>query len=253
MHNVFNDIYRSIFPNGKYLTYGKGSSNVLLSAPHGGAMKPFHIPRRKYGQRGKDTYTRRLVERINSNNVLSPFYVYSDIHRSRVDLNRGIVEGAQNDYFAKGIWKDWNGLLELYTRAITKEYSRGLYIDIHSHNDGDYFELGYNLSAKSYRHLSYNGWTDSKSTLDSLGDDTYEMVFGRKSFKSSLESYGFSTLFPTGNEVYFNGGRNIEVYNGKGIGAIQIECPVSVLETDLQAVANAITQAIEIFRKEFIG
>ena len=252
MHSNFNDVYRSIFPNGKYLTSGEGNTNVILSAPHGGGMKPLHIPRRKYGTKVKDSYTRRLIERIISNNSFRPFYVFSDIHRSRVDLNRGVEEGAQGDYYATRIWKDWNGILDMYTDKVSDMYNRGLYVDIHSHNDGDFFELGYNLGARDYRNLLRDGWTDSPTTLDSLEKDTYEMIFDTHSFKNTLESHGYSVFMPKGSEVYFNGGRNVETYNGNGIGAIQIECPISALQDNLGAVATAITKSIDVFMKEFV-
>ena len=77
------------------------------------------------------------------------------------------------------------------------------------------------------------------------------VFFGPFSIKSSLEEYGYKVLFPKGNEEYFNGGRNIEVFSGGGLGSIQIEVPVQVLKRDLTSVAYCLYDSIETFRKEF--
>lgn len=254
MHSLKNDVLYSLFPNGKYLTYSSGSTNILLTAPHGGGIKPRDIPKRKYGKVWKDTYTRRLIEKTVK--YLSPvkaFYVYSDIHRSKVDLNRDIVEAAQGNKKAEKIWRDWNTLVKYYQRSIIKKFGSGLYIDIHSHNDNDCFQLGYDISAKEYIKLFSTGNTNSKTTVDSLGRyQLFDALFGEHSFHNQLKFYGYKPFLPTGDEGYFNGGRNIEVYSGNGISSIQIECPVSVLKYELDSVAMALSEIIIKFRDTFI-
>ena len=254
MHSIRRDIIQSLFPSGKYLTYSEGKSNVLISAPHGGGIKPIHMPKRKYGNRLKDTYTRRLTEKvINYLSPIKPFYVYSDIHRSRVDLNREIVEAAQGNTYAERVWNEWNTLLKYYQNEIRRLYGTGLYIDIHSHNDGDYFELGYNLNARDYLNAFESGKINATTTIDSIGKSkVYDALFGKSSFHQQLKFYDLTPFMPDGHEVYFNGGRDVEVFSGNGISAIQIECPVSILKKELDYVARALANIISDFRDTYV-
>ena len=57
---------------------------------------------------------------------------------------------------------------------------------------------------------------------------------------------------PDGHEVYFNGGRDVEVFSGNGISAIQIECPVSILKKELDYVARALANIISDFRDTYV-
>lgn len=253
MKREIRDLYYSVVPRSSYLKFTAGNTNILITAPHGGGMKPVSIPRRKYGQKLMDTYTRRLTSKLIGRfpSHSSPSFLISDIHRSRVDLNRDIEEGAQGNKRAEKIWKEWDSTILGVQSWIKTNYTYGVYIDIHSHNDGDYFELGYNLSARNYRALYENGYTTYPTTIDTLYGKPYEMIFGYNSFRQGLRYYGYKDFFPTGNEVYFNGGRNIEVYSGFGIGAIQIECPVSILKKDLNGVADFLFDQISLFTRKF--
>ena len=253
MHNIFTDILYSVIPNKTYLTFGEGTTNLILSAPHGGDIRPISIPKRKSGTLLKDTYTRRLTEKLlNLFKSENPFYIYADIHRSRVDLNRYVEKAINGNYRANEIWLNWDELLRDYTKKAKLYNDKVLYIDIHSHNDSDKFELGYDLSARNYINLFKNKKTRYKTTLDSLEKDKYEMLFGEGSIKATLERFWYKTLMPTGNEVYFNGGRNIEVYSGNNVGGIQIETPIYLLKEDLDKISKVLYNAINRFRDYFI-
>ena len=57
---------------------------------------------------------------------------------------------------------------------------------------------------------------------------------------------------PKGDEMYFNGGRDVEKFSCNGLGAIQIESPTSVLKKDLEGVAVALFDAISTFKERFV-
>lgn len=247
---TIGDLFYSAIPKSSYLRTNIGNTNLILTAPHGGNIKPFYFPGRKYGNKSQDTYTRRLTEKILSILDIKPYYILADIHRSRVDLNRDIVEGCQGNYRAEKIWNSWDKILQRFTNEIVHKYNKGLYIDIHSHNNGDYFQLGYGLSASQYIRL-YDEMNVEGSSLDSLDYDLREVVFGNYSIKSSLEDYGYEVFFPSRDESYFSGGRNVEVYSGSGIGAIQIECPVSIIKYELDWVAFTLAKSIVRFQEKF--
>ena len=250
MKRELRDLYHSIIPT-EYITVGGAyRNNIVITAPHGGGMKPIFIPKRKYGKLLQDTYTRRIINGIidKYRADLKPLSLISDIHRSRVDFNRDIIEGAQGNHKAEELWRYWDYKMQSITDVLRNKFKKSLYIDIHSHNDNDSFQLGYNLSARAYNELKNTRFTADKSTLFSLSDDQYNMIFGMSSIKKSLEHYGYSVYSPNGNEVYFNGGRGIETFSGNGIGAIQIEVPVSVAKEDFDGCINALYHAIDVFR-----
>lgn len=256
-HSTLMDLYYSMFPdNSKYLTFREGNSNVILSAPHGGGIKPIDIPYRKYGNRSGDTFTRRLIQSLISALPDNPYYIYSDIHRSRVDLNREIEEGAQGNAKAEKIWNDWNNALTEFKEQVSFKYNKGLYIDIHSHNKSDKFEIGYGLNVQDYLAVRKNKPIYNKSTMYAAkksGASEYFSLFGNTSFPHLLESYGYKVLVPTSEAGYLNGGRNIRKFKSNQIAAVQIECPMSVLEHDLDRVAMVLAIAIKSFKRKFLN
>ena len=252
MKREIRDLYYSLVSRDKYLINDFGHTNLIITAPHGGGMKPLSIPTRKYGKKLMDTYTRRLSKELIKLLSYSPYYVISDIHRSKVDLNRSIEEAAQGNSKAEGIWNDWNVYIDWYKDEIDRIYGKGLLIDIHSQGKTKSFQLGYGISARTYNRMRNRESYTEKSTLSSLKQDEYEMIFGEFSIRESLKRYGYDVLTPKDDDIYFNGGRDIEHFSGNGLGAIQIECPTSVLKKDLNGVAIALKHAILTFREWFI-
>lgn len=254
MIREIRDLFYSIkVPSNRYLQYLEGNTNIILTAPHGGGMKPVQIPKRKTGTSTMDTYTRRLTNMIYSlfHDDDKPDTLIADIHRSRVDLNRYLFSATDGNKKAIDIWKDWDISISSIKSFLRKRFNNIIYVDIHSHNDGNYFELGYNLNAFDYLALERNGKTTKQTTMDSISGSVYDKLFGDYSIKKGLEWYGYEVFRPSGDEVYFNGGRNVEVYSGFGVGGIQIECPVSILKNDLESVAYSIKDCITTFRNEF--
>ena len=81
----FTDLLGSITGKSSYINYDIGEIPLILTNPHGGGVKPFFIPNRKYGKTLQDTYTRRLTYKILDLMNYTPYYLLSDIHRVKVD------------------------------------------------------------------------------------------------------------------------------------------------------------------------
>lgn len=256
MHNILRDWYYSNFPNSsKYLTYGRGKTNVVISAPHGGGIKPKHIPDRKYGNKGQDTYTRRIIQRVLELSNEKPYFVYADIHRSKLDLNRGIEEAAQGNKEMEAVWKEWNTILPSYLEEAVSNYGKCLYIDLHSQNNNSYFQIGYGLKVKDYLDIKNHRVVTSRSTMYALKGSRkseFHPLFGNYSFPWSIESRGFKVLVPKEEDKYLNGGRNILHYSGDGVGAIQIECPISVIKYNVEDTSIMIVKAIKNFKERYM-
>lgn len=261
MTNFVSNIYNSIFPDSKkYLTYKLGKTNIMLSAPHGGNIKPISIPSRTYGNKSRDTYSLDLIKKIIELLPATPYYIYSNIHRSRIDLNRDIVEGCQDNIEMEKLWGKWNNVLNEFSNTVRFFHKKGLYIDIHSHNNSDEFQIGYGLSVKDYLILLDDKKIPTKnSTMHSLkefSDSEYtsehSVLFGENSISYNLRKFGYKITIPKNDRGFLNGGRNIKEYSGNGIGALQLECPISVLKYDLDDVAKSIVESINIFSKKFL-
>ena len=252
MKRELRDILYSVAPKEDYLIHGKGGFNVIVSAPHGGGIRPISIPTRKHGTKSMDTYTRRLTDSILHWGMnYNAHYVISDIHRSKVDLNRNIEDGAQGNSKAEKIWNEWNSYLSLYKEEVLEDWGKGLYVDIHSQSKTDDFHIGYGVSTATYNKIKGNKRHSEKTTLSSLGHSEYEMMFGIHSIRNSLLMQGFPVHTPKDDSIYYNGGKSIESFSGHGLGAIQIECPTSIIGENINLCATALTYAIEIFRSAF--
>lgn len=252
MKREIRDLWYSVVPRNRYLQTGWNNSNIILAAPHGGGMRPVSIPKRSHGKTKMDTYTRRLTKSLISRFEDKPNYVIADIHRSRVDLNRDYDECCEHPK-AVEIWNDWNDTVEIFCRRVLRDFGDGLYVDIHSQAKTDTFHLGYSLSVDDYNRAKKRG-SVSGSTIDSVENiELWDLMFGPYSIKSGLERFGFRAHEPKYESIYYNGGRNIETFSGNGLRAIQIECPISILREDREAVAFALRYSIDAFRERFLN
>lgn len=242
------ELFYSIVPKRDYLIAGRGDSNLIITAPHGGNLKPRHIPSRTQGKLQKDSYSLSLAQEVIHQLNVRPSYVLSEIHRSKVDLNREVVEATEGNPEAIKVYNDWNITIRTYKQLMLQKKGRGLLVDIHSNNDADYIQLGYGISAKSYNRIA-NGGLASGTTLDSLGGGLRRKMFGPNSIKTSLEYAGYRIPNPVNDAMYFNGGRTIEHFAGYGLGCVQVEVPTYMLKADKYRIALALSFAIEDFLK----
>jgi hypothetical protein len=261
MSNFISNLYYNILPKkDEYLIYSKGNSNLIISAPHSGNVKPISIKSRTYGNRSRDTYTLELIKKIIETLPKKPYYIYANIHRSKVDFNRDIEEACQENPKMERLWNTWNNVLNDYLNTVRFYYNKGLYIDLHSHNNSDKFQIGYGLSVRDYLILLDDRKIPTKnSTMHSLKEfsvDEYKsehsILFGEFSILYNIQKHGYKVLLPKNDSDYLNGGRDIKEHTGKGIGSMQIECPISVLKKDFDGVAKALIDSINIFTNKFL-
>lgn len=238
----------------KYLTYKRGGMNLILSAPHSGELSPKSIPARKTGQRLKDGYTDRIIKGLLEYFDWKPYYVYANIHRSRVDLNRDLEEAVEKSRRAKRIWYEWDTVLWNYVFQVSERYRKTLYVDIHSHNDSQQFHLGYGISKKKYMDIAARRYENIEETsLDAFSrSDEYDMLFGEGSVKYNLEKRGYKVHIPNEDDVYFSGGRNVRTYKNNKVGGIQLEIPTKVCDRDLNGIILCLGDCIQEFKDTYV-
>lgn len=232
-----------------FVEYFPGNIPLILTATHGGDLRPASIPNRTCAGcvTSADLYTRELAlelrESIFRTYGFYPHLVVNRLHRSKLDANREIIEAAQGNPEAEQAWKEFHGFVEQATHQLKTTCGRGLLIDIHGHGHTiQRLELGYLLSGVTLRTNDDNLNTEpviQQSSIRYLASKNnlnlphHALIRGEKSLGSLLEQEGYASVpasgdtAPKSGQDYFSGGYNTEQYgsaNGGTIDAIQIEC-----------------------------
>ena len=157
----------SIKDNIEYLV---GDSPIVLSAPHGGYLKPRNISNRAwYHNRSQDVYTQELsrvmrkdIEKINGH---APHLIINLLHREKVDANRDRIQGSRSSTPAgRKSWDQYHKFIKTAIDAAIKAFGFAFFIDIHGYpNSKPYVYLGYCLQNKELRKINKKDWATASS------------------------------------------------------------------------------------------
>lgn len=82
-----------------------------------------------------------------------PHLVLSNLHRTKLDPNREVQEGARGDPHAERAWWEFQIFAEEAGNLVEETSGAGLHLDIHGHaHEIDRLELGYLLSGSDLAH-----------------------------------------------------------------------------------------------------
>lgn len=259
-----------------YIEYLPGSLPLVLTAPHGGDLEPLEIPDRGWGTTVTDLNTRDLALRIRDaiHDAVGayPHLVICHLDRVKLDANRDIDEGAQNNWAAERAWWEYHTFSDEAGELVEEIFGQGLYLDIHGHgHEIQRIELGYLLSstdlARSDEGLSTAGMV-TKSSIGALvqgsGETLAELVRGPLSLGTLLQDEGFpsipsATQQETSGEPYFTGGYSTVRHgsrDGGQISGIQLEHNYRGLRdeaTNRQRYAEALTAALQTYFPTHFG
>jgi hypothetical protein len=205
----------------EYVKTQRGDIPILLSAPHGGKLKPDNLPNRNcidcvYTE---DSYTKEILLLVKQNleTVMKGkiSYVYTDLHRRKLDFNRPILEATDSNYILFPYWRQYHSFIKHFSFVNKKS----LVIDIHgqAHTE-ELLEIG-----------SYNDVSKIK-----MGD-FFNTITGSKRAYPANEVSKPSLYFPGGyiTKTIYNG----EIH-------FQFELPRSMRFRDREKIANAIANTI---------
>ncbi len=258
------------FGTSEYVEYIPGTLPLILSAPHGGALKPSSIPDRKYGVREADAHTQELTRTFREGLIArygqAPHMIICRLHRVKLDCNRDLKEAAQGNAEAEKAWKEYHAFINEAQAAVTQQYGFGLLLDMHGQSHPERrVELGYRVSADNLRlddaTLAAKDKVINDTTIRDLDQRSpasfLELLRGRQSLGGLLEAKGYNVVpspsipAPPDGQLYFQGGYTSDVHGsrtGGSISAIQIESPLKgVRDTEAHRAAflNALCLSLE--------
>ncbi|MDO8834771.1 MAG: hypothetical protein Q7V01_04210 [Vicinamibacterales bacterium] len=253
-----------------YIEYRAGDLPIILSAPHGGNLAPASIPDRTFGTTVTDANTIDLVtllaQALAGTSGGTPHVVICHLRRTKVDVNREIVEAAQGNTDAAQAWTEYHAFIDAASAAAVRAAGRGFYVDVHGHaHPAARVELGYLLDAadlsRSDDELN-DGTFAARSSIRAIAgsaDAPFPIVLrGAGSIGAVLASRGYpavpSPAVPSpGTDPYFSGGYSTTRHGsaqGGPVSAVQVECPfpgVRDTAANRAAFATALANAIRTF------
>ncbi|MFX1410476.1 MAG: hypothetical protein ACFFA6_08995 [Promethearchaeota archaeon] len=126
----------------KFIKFEKGTIPLIFSVPHGGKLKCDEIPTRKSGILGIDKGTIKLTQKLmyylkkyskkKNLNRFKPSYVFSNVPRSKIDLNREEIDAYEHrSKLAEKIYHRYHNKIEQYISENLEVFNTSLLIDIH--------------------------------------------------------------------------------------------------------------------------
>jgi N-formylglutamate amidohydrolase len=157
---------QATFTANRYVESVSGDLPIVLTAPHGGALKPDSIANRKEGVLGADLNSlelaRALAAELFARTGRHPALVASHLHRSKLDPNREIKEAAQGDPTAESAWRDFHAVAR---------HGFAFLIDLHGHSHPiARLELGYALDSAQLNRPDATFDASGLITLSTLRD-----------------------------------------------------------------------------------
>jgi hypothetical protein len=253
-----------------FIKYWPGELPVVISAPHGGTKKPVDMPDRTYGVTVLDGYSAPLAtamrDAMRARFGKAPHLIICELSRTKVDCNREIVEGAQGNAKAEGVWHEYHALIDEAEKTVLGTSPHGMYFDIHSHgHPKKRVEIGYLLKkedlALTDAQLNADAKVAGRSSIRELGKLTpagfAELLRGPTSLGGLLEERGIPAI-PSPKQTleakdpYFNGSFDITAHGTRDkaqLDGVQFETPGILRDTADRraATAKVIAEVVDIF------
>jgi len=274
LYSAEREVGVAVFGSDKYTEYLPGDLPLVISAPHGGKLKPEAVANRTYGVRSEDSNTQDLARRIaaevkKATGKQMPL-VISHLHRSKLDPNREIKEAAQGNKTAEKVWAEYHAFIDEALKAAVERHGRAFFIDLHGQSHADVrVELGYLHAASEYGKPAAEVNAPEFIKAGSLAlimklnpDLEYSaLLHGPESLGALLEARDFratpSPRMPVPSEPYYRGGYTVfrHVPENPNAAGLQIEANrVRLRDTPegRQRFAEALVSALQIYLPRFM-
>jgi N-formylglutamate amidohydrolase len=244
----------TFFGRNDYVSYQTGSLPIILVAPHGGTLEPAEIPQREGASAPRDANTIELAEAISDAFYDSlgrrPHLITCHLHRYRLDCNRTLEVGAEDNAYAQQAWSEFHAFIDQAKANATTVFGQALVLDLHGMSRTT-IEIGTLIRGSQWlesdTRLSNGGFATSSSVrhMATKSSSSFaNLSRGAWSLGANLESAGYPAIPSPGNPDpgtdsdgdaldYFRGGYNTVRHgslNGGTVDALQIEHPYSIRE-----------------------
>ena len=256
--------------NKNYVNYVEGNIPIIISASHGGTLKPKEIPNRKKGVFEMDTNTKELtheiLEEFYSQTKSYPHTVIMNLSRKKVDANRDIEEATTKNAHAIKSYESFHNFIKDAKEQVDKSFQKGLYIDIHGQShEHKHIEFGYLLFNDTLKlsdeEIRAHQKSSSIKTLGKFSKHCFvEQIKGETSLSGLMHKKAFKAIpsldmpyAKCGN--YFEGAYNTKTHGSQDDGAvssIQAEFPYKGCRDTKQnrkKTAKAFVQSLIEFTK----
>jgi hypothetical protein len=267
----------SYFGRASYIEYVPGTLPIIITAPHGGTLRPSELPDRLGGTTvsdlNTDTLARTIASALQSRTGKRPHLVITRLHRVKIDTNRDSAEATEGNGNAVTAWFEFHDFLDVARAAVNASSPAGFYLDIHGHGHTvQRLELGYLLTdaelnatnsgldgSTAFERKSSIRWISERSPL-SFSD----LLRGSASLGALFAAEGFPSV-PSpqatgpGTEPYFDGGYNTSRYTCAASGTIcgiQIEANLTgVRDTEANRIrfAAAVAKVVDTYLRSHAG
>lgn len=228
-----------IFSPHQWVEVIPGDIPLVISVPHGGAMRPESIPDRNCkveiqgtfvnGIDGRTIQTARAIEAAFVKRYHKrPFIIISNIGRHKVDQNRDIELGACGNKLAEEAWYDFHNSIDTALALAVKKFGYAIYIDLHGHgHKNSRLELGYSFTGRQLKEIYHHqGNLEKYGERSSLQNyfkmnkkaDLRNLIWGKRAFGTLIVKEGFAASpsmqdrYPAEGERFFSGGYNTRRY-----------------------------------------
>lgn len=238
-------------PGNLLIEYIPGNLPIVISAPHGGRLAPDHIPDRSRGKlrpdRNTDLLARDIADALFLRTNKYPHLIICHVARRKVDCNRDLKEGAQNNKHARNIWNQYHHSIEKSIQTLLQNHPQGLYLDLHGHGHPHAkLELGYLIRNKNLKQPDeqINRLADKSSIAGIAAKSSLhfsQLLRGPASFGALMHEKGYPSIpspaHPDAGDIpFFSGGYNTKYYCSRQdnrISGFQVESPFKgVRDTD---------------------
>lgn len=265
----------SYFGRNKYIEYIPGELPIILSAPHDGLIRPDEIPDRTEGVFARDLYTmdltRRIAKALKKLTGKRPHVAIVHLRRVKLDANRAIRNATQGNRYSMHAWYEYHTWLDIAGDKVSKEYGRGLHLDIHGHaHPIQRIELGYMLRSADLNRpdaeLNQATYIE-RSSIRQLATESplslSELVRGEESLGEMLVKRGYPAI-PSksdplpGDDPFWSHGYTLMRHGSRAggtINAIMLEHNRELRDTasSREAYANALAEALLEFMAKHMG
>ena len=263
-----------VFGTGSFCEYVPGELPLVISAPHGGRLKPETMANRTFGVRSEDSNTQDLARRIAAEvkkvTGRQMTLVISQLHRSKLDPNREIKEAAQGDKMAETVWGEYHAFIDEALKAAVKRHGRAFFIDLHGQSHPDVrVELGYLHDPLDYAKPASEVNSPAFVKAGSLaylmklnpGLEYTALLHGPESLGALLEARSFlstpSPRMPVPSLPYYRGGYTTfrHIPDNPRVAGLQVEANrVRLRDTPegRQRFAAALVSALQVYLPRFL-